>query len=222
MSSTVLSTKILTLAQKELLLNAGLGLVEYNALTIMNMDFEIENGFDHYIFTSQNAVSAYLKKHAGSKSGQKTVLCVGEKTQSLLQQNGLKVVEMAQNSSELAEIIAKNYKNDSFLFFSGNLRRDDIPHTLKENKIRFKEIVAYQTLKNPKTFDATFDGILFFSPSGVESYMAANTLKDSPVFCIGETTAFTAKKHTEKIIIANKPTIENVLVQAVKYLKNRC
>ncbi|RUA10893.1 MAG: uroporphyrinogen-III synthase, partial [Flavobacteriia bacterium] len=63
------------------------------------------------------------------------------------------------------------------------------------------------------------DGILFFSPRGIQSFLLENTVKNSTLFCIGETTASEAKKHSEKIVIANKPTVENVLVQAIKELK---
>ena len=38
---TVLSTKILTPSQKELLLNSGIGFVEYNALEFEFLDVEI-------------------------------------------------------------------------------------------------------------------------------------------------------------------------------------
>jgi len=41
----------------------------------------------------------------------------------------------------------------------------------------------------PKGGEKRFDGILFFSPSAVESYLKSNTIKDEMCFCIGETTA---------------------------------
>ena len=47
-----------------------------------------------------------------------------------------------------------------------------------------------------------------------------NKLGNSMLFCIGNTTAAEAKKHSENIILANKPTVENVLVQAINYYKN--
>ncbi|MEO0902719.1 MAG: uroporphyrinogen-III synthase, partial [Bacteroidota bacterium] len=70
-----------------------------------------------------------------------------------------------------------------------------------------------------KKFDTTFDGYLFYSPSGIRSFLEVNTLSESPLFCIGETTAQEAKKHSENLIVANKPTVENVLVQVAKHFK---
>lgn len=219
---TILSTKILSLAQKELVLNSGLGLVEYDAIKIEFLDFKVDKKVDNYIFTSQNGVRAFLKNQNKSPSplgeglGER-VFCVGSKTKSLLEENGLKVTEMASNSIELGQNIVKNYKKESFLFFCGNRRREELPSILKENKIDFEEVEVYKTSLHKKEFNTVFDGVLFFSPSAVESYQLENKIKESIAFCIGATTAQEAKKHTNTIVIATKTTIENVIVQAVKH-----
>ena len=59
---TVLSTKMLSPSQKELFLNSGLGLVEYDALKIEQLDVKIPFTHSNYIFTSKNAVKAFLKQ----------------------------------------------------------------------------------------------------------------------------------------------------------------
>ena len=206
------------------MLNASLNFVHYNAISVEFLDFELPaHPFDYIIFTSQNAVKAFLNK-SRQKAGQgegheiKDAFCVGEKTKSLLLEHGFNVIEMAKNALELGKIITKTYKNRSFLFFSGDLRRNELPKLLTEHQVQFEEVSIYKTLPNPKKFDQYFDGILFFSPSAVDSFVKENTLGEATVFCIGETTASEAKKYTDKIIISNKPTIENVIVQAVKHL----
>jgi len=103
------------------------------------------------------------------------------------------------------------------LFFCGNLRRNELPTILKENNVNYTEQIVYKTLYNEKRFDRTFDGILVFSPSGIQSFVSENQLHKSMAFCIGNTTASEVKKHTEAIVVANKPTVENVIVQAAKY-----
>ncbi|MEJ1221598.1 uroporphyrinogen-III synthase [Sediminicola sp. 1XM1-17] len=221
---TILSTKILSLAQKERLLNAGIAVVSYDAITIAFADFSMDNSFQNLIFTSQNAVMAFLENISKEKNVDLSLLkcfCVGEKTAALLEENGLKVVEIANYGAELAETIIKSHKNESFLFLCGNLRRDELPNRLRENNIPCKEITAYATRLNPKKFDRHFDGVLFFSPSGVESYLTANTIGNSTAFCIGTTTAAALEALTDNIVIANKPTIENVLVQVIKTFNNR-
>ena len=218
---TVLSTKILTPSQKELFLNSGLGLVEYDALKIEPLDVKIPFNYTNYIFTSKNAVKVFLNQSEGLDKSKFRAYCVGEKTKALLEENGIKVVEMAQNASELAEILVKNDQNEFFLFLCGNKRRDEFPETLTKNNVQYKELEVYRTNPNPKRFQRDFDGILFFSPSGIRSYLLENTVGNSTLFCIGNTTAAETQKHSKNIIIANKPTVENVLVQAIKELSLR-
>ncbi len=54
----ILSTKKLNERQKSLLLIAGISLVEYNAIKIDFVPFEISSSIVNAIFTSQNAVKA--------------------------------------------------------------------------------------------------------------------------------------------------------------------
>ena len=217
---TVLSTKILTPSQKELCLNSGLRLVEYDALKIDFLNVEIPLNYSNYIFTSKNAVKAFLEQSESLNLSQFSAFCVGEKTKALLKENGLKVVEMVENASELAEILVEKYQNESFLFLCGNKRRDELPDTLSKNNVQYKELEVYRTHLNSKAFQRDFEGILFFSPSGIRSYLLENTFGNSMLFCIGDTTAAEAQKHSNQIIVANKPTVENVLVQAINHYKN--
>jgi len=214
---TVLSTKKLSSPQKELFLNSGLGLVEYDALQIEFLDVNIPLEYTHYILTSKNSVKAFVKKIENRDTSNFQVFCVGEKTKALLEENGLRVVKMTEYASELAQYIIKEHHDDAFLFLSGNQRRDTLPKALTENNIRYKEVVVYKTHLVPRAFQRDFDGILFFSPSGIRSYLLENSIGSSTLFCIGTTTADEAKKHSDHIVIANKPTVENVLVQAINH-----
>ncbi|WP_350289389.1 uroporphyrinogen-III synthase [uncultured Croceitalea sp.] len=218
--ASILSTKILSASQRELLLNANQDFVEYNAIHIEFLPFEIDENFDYYVFTSQNGVNAFLKNKGKSNLTEEKAFCVGEKTKSLLEQNDLKVVEIAKNSLELGQNIEKKYQKSSFLIFSGNLRRQELFDMLIKNNIRYKEVHSYNTYLNYKEYSRVFDGVLFFSPSGVQSFVEENQLNNSWAFCIGETTAAEIKKYTNQVIIANKPTIENVLVQAIKHFRS--
>lgn len=218
---TVLSTKILSLSQKELFLNSGLGLVEYDALKIELLDVKIPFDQSNLIFTSKNAVKAFLKQAQDLDTSNFSVFCVGEKTKLFSQQNGLNVLATADYASELGEILIERYKNETFLFLCGNKRREDLPELLSKNNVQYKELEVYRTHLNSKKFQRDFDGILFFSPSGIQSYQLENSLGNSTLFCIGDTTASEAKKYSKNIIIANKPTVENVLVQAIKRMSFR-
>ncbi|QNJ97415.1 uroporphyrinogen-III synthase [Constantimarinum furrinae] len=205
-----------------LLLNAGISVIDYNAISIEFLDFAIPEGAKNAIFTSQNSVRAMLAKNLLDKAKDspfQSIFCVGEKTKRLLEEHNQKVSFFAQNGSELANFIVNNDKNKLFHYFCGTRRRDELPEILKNENIELFEVKSYKTELNPIKFDQLFNGILFFSPSGVESFCLHNSMGNSMAFCIGETTASEAKKHTHNIKIANAATVESVIAKAVKILK---
>lgn len=211
----ILSTKILTPTQKQLLEKTSFQLTEYDAIHIDFVDFDGDIIVENAIITSQNAAKAVIDKKVLIRN----CFCVGEKTQAFLKAHGQNVIKMTNYAEELAKIIQKKYKNEQFTFFCGSIRRDTIPEILKLNHISFKEIEVYKTTLNPQAIEGFFDGILFFSPSGVESYMTKNNLGQQIAFSIGETTAEEVKKYTKNSIIASHPTIESVLEKVVKHLR---
>lgn len=212
---TVLSTKILAPHQKNLLLNSGIALVEYNAIKIEFIKIEGQAEVINGIITSQNAAKAVIDH----KLNIQNCFCVGEKTAGLLRENNYKVVEVADYGKLLAERIVEKFSSEDFSFFCGNMRREEVPSILRSNGIKLVEIEVYRTFLNLKEFNQEFDGLMFFSPSGVKSYLQKNSMKSSTAFCIGTTTAAEAGKFTDNIIIATKPSVENLVVQVVKKYK---
>ncbi|MDC8002439.1 uroporphyrinogen-III synthase [Aureisphaera galaxeae] len=212
---TILSTKRLSLSQKELLLNAGVSFVEYDAIEIAPIQFEAPAQVENAIVTSMNGTKSIFP----SETSVSNWFCVGPTSSTFLKENGQNVVKTAENSSEMADFIVKNHKNDTFFYFCGAQRRDELPERLKSEKIDFFEVKTYKTEQKPHKFDQKWDGILFFSPSGVQSFVSENKIKDATAFCIGETTASEAQKHTRNVIIANSTRIESVIAKAVKTLQ---
>jgi uroporphyrinogen-III synthase len=214
----ILSTKKLLPNQKQLMLDANIHLIDEDFINTKIKNFELSKVNDNIIFTSQNAVQSILKHPKCDELKTKSVFSVGMKTKDLLTENGFDVVAYTGYASDLAEIISLVYSFDSFTFFSGNLRRDILPNTLNENRIIFNEIEVYETNITSKKITSKQDGIMFFSPSGVESYLKLNTIKDEMCFCIGETTAEALEnKKVKNIIVAEKPSVENVISQVIEY-----
>jgi uroporphyrinogen-III synthase len=221
----ILSTKKLLPNQKQDLLDANISLIEEDFIETKIKSFELSKVNDNLIFTSQNAVQSVLQHPKCNelipKLREKNVFSVGMKTKDLLTENGFNVVAYTGYAADLAEIISLIYGKESYTFFSGNLRRDVLPNTLKENGIAFNEIEVYETNITSKKVTNKLDGILFFSPSAVESYLKLNTIKEEMCFCIGETTAEALEnKKVKNIIIADKPTVENVITEVIEYYKN--
>ena len=171
---TIVSTKTLLNSQKQLLLDAGFEFIEADFIETKLLDFELNKINNTLIFSSQNGVKSVLKHPKINDLKAKTAFCVGLKTKDLLQQNGFKVEAYTSYAKDLAEIITLIYADEKFTFFSGNLRRDTLPNMLKENGINFNEITVYETNLTSQKINSKLDGILFFSPSAVESYLKSN------------------------------------------------
>ncbi len=220
---SILSTKTLSDKQRQVFIDANIDLLEQDYIEIENNNFELKNINENLIFSSQNAVLSLIEQQDWEQFKTKNSFCVGIKTKELLEQNGFKVDVYMDYASELAEIITLIYNKESFTFFSGNLRKETLPQALKEAKINFNEIEVYQTKLAPFKISSVekFDGILFFSPSGVESYLKDNKIKTETCFCIGETTAESLKNNKIKnIVISEIPTIEDVIEEVIEYYNN--
>jgi uroporphyrinogen-III synthase len=210
--NSILSTKKLTENQKQTLIDHSFSLIEDNFIETKNKEFKLENINENLIFTSQNAVLSLLQNPNWETLKSKPVFCVGLKTQELLTSKGFNVIAFTGYAADLAEIISLIYSKETYTFFNGNLRRDVLPNTLQENEITFNEIEVYETNLTSKKITTKIDGILFFSPSAVESYLKLNAIKDQMCFCIGESTSEALEnRNIQNIIIAEKPSVENVI-----------
>lgn len=215
----ILSTKILLGPQKEALVNANFNVTEVDFIQTKSHAFQLKEINDNLIFTSQNAVQSFLSDPKSEALKTKNVFCVGLKTKILLSESGFNVIAYTGYAADLAEIITLVYANESYTFFSGNLRRETLPEALKEAKVAFNEIQVYETTLSPQKIKTPLDAILFFSPSAIESYLKENTIKKETCFCIGTTTAEALNRITKNIIIADQPTIEDVIEDVIAEYK---
>lgn len=216
---SILSTKILLNYQKQVLLDNGFSINEADFISTKIKSFDLKNTNESLIFSSQNAVESILLHPDLEKLKTKKVYCVGLKTKTLLAENGFEVIAYTGYASDLAEIITLIYKSESFTFFCGNLRRDTLPNALKDAAVVFNEIEVYETALTPHKIKSLVDGILFFSPSAVQSYLKENTIKKEICFCIGETTASALENKAQNIIIADQPTVEDVIESVIEEYK---
>lgn len=217
--ASVLSTKFLTASHEEAFRKAKIELTAYDAIQIEFIDFKIpEKPVENALFTSKNAVNAVFKNSAYAKTI-KNGYCVGKKTAHVLSENGIKPLKIAQNAVELADYILKNHSEKEFHFFCGNKRREELPTILKKNNIPLCEIITYKTRLVPKQFGPDFNAVLFFSPSGIQSFVKKNDLSQKTAVCIGKTTATEAKKYTDRIEISNETTVESVVEKAIETCK---
>jgi len=217
----ILSTKKLQPNQKQYLLNAGLAVVETDFIGISYKPFEIQTITQNIIFTSQNAFKSFLLNDDAEEFKDSKIFCVGSKTKQFIESKGYKVFASAEYAEYLAEVIIAGHAGDNFIFFSGSMRRDTLPNALAKANVNYVEVEVYETILTPQKINPQLDGILFYSPSGIESYLKENAITNQTCFCIGTTTAAALNGVTENIVLANKPSVENVIVQCINYYKQQ-
>jgi uroporphyrinogen-III synthase len=176
----------------------------------------VGNKIQNVIITSQNAVEALLTSFSAVELQFKNIYCVGRRTKRTIEKRIGKVTYMASNAKKLANYLVEYIEGTEVTYFCSDLRLDDLPNILTENNIMVNEVEAYQTKYDAIKLEDDVDGIMFYSPSTVDSFLKHNEA-NGIAFCIGETTANKAKKHFEDIRVAKVPTVESVIELVNEY-----
>ncbi len=94
---------------------------------------------------------------------------------------------------------------------------------LKNKGIKLTEIIVYQTTLTPVAIEKKYDGILFFSPSAVESFFSRNTIPPTTtLFSIGTSTVEALKKFSSnKIIKGDEPDKVKLVTKAITCLTSQ-
>lgn len=224
----VLCTRPLPGSLIEAAANAGIEIevqlfIETESILSVEVQQEIEQASLQsatVVFTSMNAVEAvtvFLDGHQPDWS----IYCIGTATAKLVIEyfGEEKIAGTAADAASLADLIAEDEFIESVIFFCGNQRRDELPAILTGNDIEVNEIIVYQTIALPHIINKEYHGILFFSPSAVESFFTKNKLTTKPIlFAIGSTTANEIKKYSgNSIIISDAPGKENLVSKMMEY-----
>ncbi|MVX35455.1 uroporphyrinogen-III synthase [Myroides sp. LoEW2-1] len=216
---TILSTRKIQVTTLEALDIQGVKLLQEDYISTEHLTFDLSKVNEYVLFTSQNAVKSVISQGYREVLNKKPALCVGIKTKELLEENGWEVKAWAHYAKELAPIIVQNYTDNTITFFSGSIRRDLLPDAFRVNGVVFNEFTVYQTVLNPLKNEHKIDGLCFYSPSAIESYLQQNSITTEVCFCIGDTTAEPLKGVTQNIVIAKQPTVEATLQACVDYYK---
>ena len=174
------------------------------------------------LFTSVNAVNAVFSSI--DKKPEWKIFCISGATKNALSNiiNETKIIGTADNASALADKIVENTTVKSCVFFCGNQRLNTLPDKLLRQNIHLEELVVYRTIPAPKKIEKQYDGILFFSPSAVESFFSVNKIDNKTVlFSIGKTTTKAIRKFTNnQIITAQFPAAESVVKEVKRFMND--
>ncbi len=210
--TNIYSTKLLTEAQRQL----------FNEKTVVeSSDFikvslnrmkpqVVRKPIKNVVITSKNAVEALVNNFSATELQFENIYCVGRRTKKLIEQKIGPVVKSARNAKLLAEHLVEYIEGTSVTYFCSDIRLDALPTTLEESHIEVTEVHAYKTMLDAEKLQDGIEGVLFYSPSTVKSYISANKAKGI-AFCIGETTAKEASQYFEDVRTAKVPTVESVI-----------
>lgn len=170
------------------------------------------------VFTSSNAVKAVASLISeGNKSKWLRIYAIEGVTSDLVKELfGHAAIFRAEDASSLAAMIAEKEGPCTVTFFCGNKRRDELPLKLRNAGFIINEQVVYDTVLTARAVNEPFDGIMFFSPSAVQSYFSINVPNEQVVcFSIGSTTTKELTTHTKNRIVTAKQSSERSLVESV-------
>jgi len=209
----IFSTKNLSIGQKSAL-NQDIGTDMSDFITIRFNRLKavvVKKPLTHVVFTSQNGVEAVSDNFMASELDFTNIYCVGRRTKRLIERKIGKVAHVENSAAKLAEYLAENIKEGEVTYFCGDKRRDELPDILDKTDLVLNEVISYQTILTANVLKKKYDGLLFFSPTGIQSFLSKNDSTEAVAFCIGNTTSTEAKKHFKTVVEAKLPSVESVL-----------
>lgn len=197
--------------------------INYNWIDVIStesINFE-EINIDNkaLIFTSINAVKSFFEnKTALQLSTNQVIFCVGTLSKNLLESKGFSVLETTKNAEDLSQILVNKYANLQYIHFCGDIALPTIGNYLSKENIAYQKVVCYQNTALFPKVDKNHDAIVFFSPSGVRSFVKYNKLDQKTIFSIGETTSNEIKNWTNtEIITSPENTVSDLLMLINNY-----
>ncbi|EDP97079.1 hydroxymethylbilane synthase [Kordia algicida OT-1] len=208
----VYSTKLLTEAQRQLfndkIVSESSDFIKISLNRIKPQ--VVRKPIKNVVITSKNAVEALVQNFSSEELQFQNIYCVGRRTKKLIEQKIGPVAKSARNSKLLAEHLVEYMEGTTVTYFCSDIRLDALPTILEENHIQVTEVHAYKTILDAEKLQDGIEGVMFYSPSTVKSYISANKAKGI-AYCIGETTAKEARQHFEDVRVAKLPTVESVI-----------
>ena len=209
----VLSTRRLDAAVLAELAEAGVRCTAHDFVDIVPRvnapELQLQPHEGTVLVSSQNAL------HALDWSGVQ-VRCVGEKTAEKLRARGAQVLSVHSGAASMSEHAVA--LRETCTFVCGSTRMPTVEDAFARAGAALKVVEVYDTLHASRRMDGPWDGILFFSPSGVRSYHASNA-QLPPSFCIGATTGAVAQSFGHPVVLASKSTKLAVVRAAIEHFR---
>ena len=216
---SIFSTKVVSDNHRKLMKLHGIHFVEKDFIEITYAKVTHLNLLDVVLITSKNALRSLIHHNQETFLQGKKIYCVGDSIPEILKKFHVSVTQSFKNAEDLGQFIVTQNINE-VTFLSGDKSRPELPRILTENNIILKQIITYHTEPVPSKVNGEFDGILFFSPSAVESYVSKNAIGKENIICIGNTTAKAVACYSKNIYVAEKHQVSSVIQKTIDLFQN--
>lgn len=210
--TTIFSTKKITPEQQQLFAE-GIYVDSDDFIKISPSRIPItllKKPIQNVIITSKNAVESLLTVLPANRLEFKNIYCVGRKTKRFIERRIGEVTHSENSAKKLADYLVEYIEGTEVTYFCSNIRLDELPDILTKNNITVNEVEAYKTKHDSMELQASIEGVLFFSPSTIDSYLLKNK-PDKVAYCIGETTASHARNYFADVRVARIPDTESLI-----------
>lgn len=195
----IVSTRKLTSGRRVELQTKGWKFSDHNFVSKViqiPVDLQQKSLFRHIVLTSITGVKAFIEitKQLQLNPDHYQVYCISPGTKDYAAACGLQIKSAAPNASLLADEIIKDVKVKQVTHIGSNRRRTELADNLIKASVALQPIIGYRTELTPMYMGMSYDAIVFFSPSAVDSFLMLNPLRPVPCFCMGKTTADHARQ----------------------------
>jgi uroporphyrinogen-III synthase len=216
----IVSTRKLTSAKVDELTAKGWKFTDHDFISkVIHIpaDLQDQSIHNHVVLTSITGVKAFLEitRQRQLDTYNYQVYCISRGTKEYALAFGLNIKSSAPNAAALADEILKDVEVKEVTHVSSNLRRDELSDKLIKAGVAVQDVIAYRTEFTPVTIDSSYDAIIFFSPSAVDSFLSINPLQQVPCFCLGKTTSDYAKQEGYQQTFIPVAPSEDILLKTI-------
>jgi hydroxymethylbilane synthase len=170
----------------------------------------IRNSIDNVIVSNKHSVEALLNNFSAVELQFKNIYCVGRRTKRLVEKRIGPVKHVEKSAKALAEYLVEYIDGIHITYFCSDSSEDELSTILSENNLKVNKVEVYQTKYEAKKVEDSIEGVMFFSPLTIRSYLKEND-PDKIAFCFGQATANEAKKKFKDVRAAKLPTVESII-----------
>ena len=185
------------------------------------------DGFDWIVFTSANAVEAFLHR-VGARAVESRIAAVGPATAQALSEHRLPVHLMPENhvAEGLVDAFAhRNLAGKHILLPRAAAARDVLPQALRAQGAIVQIVDVYRNILPPAPgdFPAAADWVTFTSASTVKNLLALvprEQWENARLASIGPETSAVLRQHRLLVTVEASPSTQEALAEAIAMWEN--